>query len=657
MKKTGSSTFKRLTNRRTAADTGQAALVMVVGFSVLIALFGGIMVTSATNNEPILTKASIQRLAYRALASGLNAYQSAINADPYLASCNASSTSTQCAGLTYQSWTQVSGTNVGNGVIPEYYMFDNPQELTNSSTGAISYLEVQIVGSAGYPGNYSYYSTVAHFTPQNDFLNNVWWSNFESSDFPNANASDCSHYWAINRNPANNACTGVVWQSGDNVTGPVFSNDSLYTSGTPTFTGTVTTADPACLYVGGAGSGTCTTDTPPTYGHAVETPPVDNTELRATAIQGGCDYQGPTTITFNNTGASTAMTVKSPLSAGYPGNLTQTQTSTDSSVCPTNGSGAFPKNGVIYVDAASSGALSNNPFYSTTTGLSQLTNCTNCYYGATSNPGYEGDAFVGDSTTNGGFSGQLTVAANNDVIIQSPIIYQDCTSWVGTKSESMCNYNSSTASTPNDVLGLIANNFVEINRPLYNNNASGQLPGTDLPACNGTTWVPPLCEPSTSTGDPTGSSQGLTVDATILALNQSFVVNNYATKNSPPGLGTLYVYGSIQQDARGPVGLAGGNNGYYKYYTWDPRLPLYGPPYYLTPGTPSWSLDSSAESYTGLCPPMPPAQPKPVSTAQITPTTGDFTFATSTNNPPSSNNPVNLSPNSNSAAWASCPTP
>ena len=42
----------------------------------------------------------------------------------------------------------------------------------------------------------------------------------------------------------------------------------------------------------------------------------------------------------------------------------------------------------------------------------------------------------------------------------------------GTASESACAYNSATGSTPNDVLGLIANNFVEVNRPVYNNNAS-----------------------------------------------------------------------------------------------------------------------------------------------------------------------------------------
>jgi hypothetical protein len=649
------SPLKGRTMRHRLGDSGQTALIMVIGFTLLLTTFGAVMVNSYVNNAPILTHASLQRYAYRALDSGLNAYQSAINANPYLAACNTDSGSNpQCNGITYQSWSQVAGTNGGNGVIPELYMFDNPQEVTSTTSGAITYLEVQIVGAAGFPGKYVYYSTVAHFTPQNDFLNNVWWSNYESSNFPDANAADCEHFWsaAVNRNANNDPCTPVEWQDLDNVTGPVYSNDSLFiaqgSTGAGVFNSTVTTADPSCLYEQDNGPGyTCQTNTPPTYGHALENPPVDNTELLATAIQGGCDYEGPTQITFNKAGT---MTVTSPLSPGYPGNLTQQQSSTDSSTCPTDGTGSFPVNGVIYVDAAGSGADSNNPFYSSTTGLSQLSNCSNCYYGESSNPGAEGDAFVGDTWgANGGFSGQLTVGANNNVIIQGPIIYKDCT-WVGTASESTCKYNNATGSTPNDVLGLIANNFVEVNRPVYNQNASSQNRGNVLPSCNGSTWVAPLCDPSTSTGDPTGQSQGLTVDATILALDQSFVVDNYSLT---PSEGSLYVYGSIQQDARGPVGLVGGNNGYAKDYTWDPRLPLYGPPYYLTPGTPSWSLDSSAESYTGLCPPMPPPQPQPVPLAAGS----DFTFATAASNPPTPNNPADTSPNNNASAWPACTTP
>src|ERR1035438_7164143 len=99
-----------------------------------------------------------------------------------------------------------------------------------------------------------------------------------------------------------------------------------------------------------------------TDGHALEASPISNTELKQTAIQGGCYYQGPTTITFNAAGT---MNVVSQLSPGYPATLTQSQPSTDTSVCATNGVSAYPKNGVVYVDASpSSWVNADNPFYS-----------------------------------------------------------------------------------------------------------------------------------------------------------------------------------------------------------------------------------------------------------------------------------------------------
>ena len=185
---TSTSTFKKLGERRTRSETGQTALILVIAFAVLLTVLGGVMVNAVVNNTPILTRASIQRYAYRAMASGLNAYQNAINANPYLAACNSSTNDVgQCAGLNYQDWSVVPGTDLGNGVIPEYYKFDNPQQVIDSTTKAITYLEVQIVGAAGYPGHFDYYSTVATFTPQNGFLNAVWWSNYRVLGVPHRN--------------------------------------------------------------------------------------------------------------------------------------------------------------------------------------------------------------------------------------------------------------------------------------------------------------------------------------------------------------------------------------------------------------------------------------------------------------------------------------
>ncbi len=128
-------------------------------------------------------------------------------------------------------------------------------------------------------------------------------------------------------------------------------------------------------------------------------------------------------------------------------------------------------------------------------------NCSNCYYGQSGSPDKEGDAFVSNATSNGGLSGQLTVAASNNVIIDGPISYKDCT-WAGTASQSLCSYNNSSTKT-NDTLGLIANNYVEVNRPIYNNSASRALRGTPLPDCgSGGALAAPLCDPATATGSP-----------------------------------------------------------------------------------------------------------------------------------------------------------
>ncbi|MGO8871027.1 MAG: hypothetical protein ACLQPH_06415 [Acidimicrobiales bacterium] len=633
-------TFRTSHRRRTINDAGQTALIMVIGLVILLTTIGGVMMTNIVANDPILTQASIQRYAYRALASGLNAYQSAVNADPYLGACNADTNpggpdaSTQCATISYGTWSQVPGTGVGNGIIPEYYKFDNPQQVTSSTTNELVDLEVQIVGAAGFPGKDVYYSTVAKFVPANGFLNNVWWTNYESTGTP----SQCTYYWTSYSTPAN--CTPVFFDSQDHITGPIFSNDSIYVDGGPNFGVNygVTTADPKCQFVdpgatngannlgkvpnpAGSNSNCAVTATAEsvTYDAAkssysaknYETIPTDNSELGNYAKQGGCYYEGPTTVTL----IGNQMTVLSKGTSATAGaNADPLNFGSDTSNCPTDGTTkvSLPANGVIFVAGGDyTGKTNINPFEgigSTCNSENPCTQtqpggCNGCYYGQTGSPDTEGDAFV-----SGSLSGQLTIGANNDVIIQGPITYADCTSWVGTAQQSACNYNNALTGV-NDTLGLIAYNYVEVSRPVDGNgNVLGYCgQGGSLPA--------PLCNPATKNGG------GLIIDASLLGLQQSFIVNNYQQGAND---GQLYAYGSIQQDARGPVATIQGGNvqtGYGKTYTWDPRLALYSPPFYLTPGTASWALDSSAESYCGLEPPVPPVQQTPSTSQPAWPTT------------------------------------
>jgi hypothetical protein len=126
-----------------------------------------------------------------------------------------------------------------------------------------------------------------------------------------------------------------------------------------------------------------------------------------------------------------------------------------------------------------------------------------------------------------------------------------------------------------------------------------------LPACGPGGGV--LCDPSTSDPACTSGSSGLTVDAAVLALNQSFVVNN-SIDGEPEGC--LTVYGSIDQYARGPVGTFSGAtpaSGYVKQYTWDPLLDFVSPPSYLVPSTPPWALGSEdpVAGSTDDCPDLP----------------------------------------------------
>ena len=70
----------------------------------------------------------------------------------------------------------------------------------------------------------------------------------------------------------------------------------------------------------------------------------------------------------------------------------------------------------------------------------------------------------------------------------------------------------------------------------------------------------PMCTPdnnpyvtsSNPVAPPNSVAQGnIVIDASILALNQSFVCNN---KTAGPNMDQVILYGSIQQEARGGIG-------------------------------------------------------------------------------------------------------
>jgi hypothetical protein len=122
------------------------------------------------------------------------------------------------------------------------------------------------------------------------------------------------------------------------------------------------------------------------------------------------------------------------------------------------------------------------------------------------------------------------------------------------------------------VLGLVATNFVRIKHQTRN---CAEPPTTPTPSN-------PLCF----------TLPNLKVEAAILTLDHSFIVDNY---NDGPPVGTLTVDGAIAQRFRGPVGMFNSStgqiaHGYVKAYKYDKRLRYRSPPFFLDPISAAWRI-------------------------------------------------------------------
>ncbi|MFA5092381.1 MAG: DUF4900 domain-containing protein [Candidatus Omnitrophota bacterium] len=136
----------------------------------------------------------------------------------------------------------------------------------------------------------------------------------------------------------------------------------------------------------------------------------------------------------------------------------------------------------------------------------------------------------GNLTISGTLNGRLTAGASKDINIPNSIVYAN-------------DPRVNPAST--DTLGLISEQDVVVS---------------------------------------SGAPNNVEVDASIMALNTSFMVENWWTGGAK---GTLSVFGGIIQNERGPVGTFSGNtkvSGYSKDYNYDTRLLNSPPPFVPTTG-------------------------------------------------------------------------
>lgn len=342
-------------------------------------------------------------------------------------------------------------------------------------------------------------------------LNYIYYTKYETADpYTYTPAKTACAAFRASR-PA--GCENINFFGFDELKGPMHTEDTAQLCGEPVFG---RSSQDLIEFKGGwVGNGTCSpnglgkvlgTYVEPKKVESVEPPP-SNASLKTIA---GTTYTGKTTIVLN----------------GETMNVTNSKGETTNGV-------AFPSNGVIYVSNGTCGVTQYTPY----------------------NPSYTADTGCGNVYVRGEYTKSLTIAAENDIVINGNIT---------------TTRDGAGTPTTGAVLGLIANNFVRV----YHS-----MTGT-----RGSTYG----ECGTASKSP-ATLKNETIYAAILALNHSFIVDNFDC-GEPEG--ELTVYGAIAQLFRGFVSTGGEKiaTGYEKNYEYDDRLGVESPPYFLNPVKAAWKV-------------------------------------------------------------------
>jgi hypothetical protein len=516
-------------------ESGFSMVMVVIGLSLTSALAA--VAVAAVSSDINVTRNSLDRQqAYEAAKAGINDYVFHLHADTaYWTHC----TNVQPA----ENAVNEAGSTAKRRAVPGSTGAKYAIELLPSTTQTTytqcnpSKPEMSMLESSGpFRGTFRIRSTgfagkakvaiVATFKPAS-FLNYVYFTQRETSDpvtygFAAGSPqlvgvnSQCGKAMREGRYEApipgtSQYCDTISFVKGDSINGAMHTNDAFVICENPTLGRTTT--DP--IEVSGPPKGWFSTKEVPHSGSSckgsptfagtlvtnapVITPPPTNSELRNIA-EPAFKFKGQVRICLSGT----SMTV------GTAGS------------CEGAYSGPIPANGVVYVE----NGICEVPYSPFTTTYPETSGCGNVY-------------------VKGNYSGQLTIAAENDIII-----------------------NGSLIRSGEGVLGLIANNFVRVYHPFSTDAVSAQTAHNE---CN-----------SGSNG--AASIPNIQIDAAILAINHSFIVDHYDCGSS---LGLLTVNGAIAQKFRGAVGTSGGS-GYKKSYNYDDRLSFLEPPSFIEPVQSEW---------------------------------------------------------------------
>jgi Tfp pilus assembly protein PilX len=504
------------------------------GFTMILAL-GVLMVTAllsaavfaTVQGDATLTRADLNgKRAYSAAQAGLQAYLYALN------SHGNSQWWETCSNDLVATPTAVPGTSTGVTYsykpVTTCLTSDPVGSLIDTATGTLR-MEFTGYSGTGCPASSACQQrTIVASLRTLSPLSFLWYTVHETVDTL-IGGSTCDRFYRASPGPSSSC--DIYWVTGDQMNGPMYTQDQflINPAGTPTFGRTL--KDHIVSEVGTPGaddicaSSTCQGD-PNILGTRVTSPtptvnlPSDNTNLLTDAQKHGLVVNGTTTLTVAGntvTGVTCATAQASQCSAV---NMTLSGPTPTPIIYATNVAGCNPSYSptTVTYDNTIGG---NGPY-------------KNDYWGA-----------CGDIYVSGSYSSPLTISAGNSVVITGSLT--NSTDPTGT-----------TAPTGSATLGLVATAYVRVM------HSASPCPN----------------------GNPT-NNPNVTIDGAILTLTHSFFVDNYDCGGTP--LGTLTVHGAIAQFYRGIVGQVG-SNGYLKNYNYDNRLGLILPPYLFDLQNTAWTV-------------------------------------------------------------------
>jgi hypothetical protein len=508
----------------TLAEDG-FTMIITIGVMFVAGLLAVAAFTAANGDIHLTHEDNSQKQAYYAALAGIQTYEYQMQVNPdYWQSCKApSGPVSEGSSERYEVKLLVASTApVGTKECSTAKPFES---MIQTKGAAANTFRIESTGYAGIKKR----SLVGTFQVSG-FLNYVYYTNYETEDpglYPENEPapSGCTKKFYKER-PS--GCTNIQFTTGDSVNGPMHTNDAAYVCGAATF-GRSGHIPADVVEINGGTYGSSCTGTP-TYYTATKSyikgkeliPPQSDSSL-GTYVEKEYEFSGVTHITLEGTVMKVENSKKEVKEM------------------------PLPSNGLIYVRRPNKKEACGYVYTSEgSDAKSEVSEETKC-----------GTVYV-----NGKYSSSLTIAAENDLIINGSI-YPSSVKTLG--------------ETPTGTvsLGLIANEYVRVYHPITEEECEYKFGHTK---CSGGGENGP------------GSLENLWIYGAILSTQHSFVVDNNGLGEP---LGNLNVYGAIAQDYRGIVGTGTStkvSTGYLKNYIYDERLAVDEPPYFLSPLNAGWKV-------------------------------------------------------------------